>query len=173
MEIISIVNIIAIVVSPILALLISNWFQDKKSKHNEKLWILKTLMVQRASQKNIDYVNALNLIDIVFVDSPKVLEAYDKLYKEYATTLDLTKENNRALFVENTKRAETKLIEAIITNIGYRDKITWDRIQQPYIPQWLVDESKARTEFMDAQTHVANIVNTLVKSVDETKKENN
>lgn len=172
MEIISIINIIAIVVSPILALLITNWLQDKKTKRNEKLWILKTLMIQRASQKNIDYVNALNLIDIVFVDSPKVLETYKKLYKEYATSLDLTNENNRALFVENTKRAETKLLETIINDIGYKDKITWDRIQQPYIPQWLVDESKARTEFMDAQTHVANIVNTLVKSTDKAQKEN-
>ena len=43
---IAVINIIAIVVSPIIALLISNKIQNDKEKRNDKLWILKILMTQ-------------------------------------------------------------------------------------------------------------------------------
>lgn len=119
----AIINILAILLSPIIALWISNIVQDRKEKQKEKRQILKVLMTQRFSVKNIEYVNVLNLIDVVFVDSKNVRKAYKNLYNEYATTIDLNIENNRQIFQEKIKKATTQLLEAMVKDIGYKDNI--------------------------------------------------
>lgn len=144
----TVINIIAIVVSPLVALKLSVNMQKNNRKQNEKLHILKTLMTSRVV-RNIDYVNALNIIDIVFVDSPKVLEAYRKLYKEYSNY-----GNQKSI-----ETAQTKLLEAIISDVGYKDKITWGRIQEPYFPQWLYEEQKIKSEYMNAQKSIYALLN--------------
>lgn len=76
----TIINITAVILSPIVALLISNKIQTDKAKRQEKIQILKILMTQRFSVRSIDYVNALNLIDVIFIDSKEVRDAYSNLY---------------------------------------------------------------------------------------------
>ncbi len=154
----TIINIIAVILSPIVALLISNKIQTDKAKRQEKIQILKILMTQRFSAKNIDHVNALNLMDVVFIDSKEVREAYKDLYTVYGSKFDNNNENEVRDYCEKAKKAETKLIEVIINDLGYKDKITWDAIQEPYIPKWLSDEIVARTEINNAQTHIANYI---------------
>ena len=100
----TVINILAVLLSPIIALWISNIVQERKEKRKEKMQILKILMTQRFSVKNIEYVNALNLIDVVFVDSKDVRGAYKNLYNEYASTIDLNNENNRQIFQEKIKK---------------------------------------------------------------------
>lgn len=77
---VTIINITAVILSPIVALLISNKIQTDKAKRQEKIQILKILMTQRFSVRSIDYVNALNLIDVIFIDSKEVRDAYSNLY---------------------------------------------------------------------------------------------
>lgn len=169
----TVINILAVLLSPIIALWISNIAQDNKEKRKEKVQILKVLMTQRFTTKNIEYVNALNLIDIVFVDSKSVRGAYKNLYNEYATTMDLNIENNKQIYLDKIKKATTQLIEAIIKEIGYKDKITWDEIQEPYVPQWLSDEVFLRTELSNAQVQFANFVKTLTPQNNVTSSTNN
>lgn len=163
--IIAVINIIAIVVSPIIALLISNKIQNDKDKRNDKLWILKILMMQRVSTQDISYVNALNLIDLVFVDSKPVRDAYAVLYSEYA-------KNEVDFSAERISRAKTKLIEMIVNDIGYKDKITWDNIQQPYGPKWLLEEIDKKNQLMNAQIDMANMV-TSISNQNKQKEANN
>ena len=86
-------NIIAVVSGPILAVLITLWYQTRKEKRKEKreaksrLFI--NLMAHRKSMPpTFDRVNSLNLIDVVYADHPKVLqlwhEYYDLLHTEPA-----------------------------------------------------------------------------------------
>ena len=71
------------------------------------------------------------------------------------------------------------MIESIVKNIGYKDKITWDTIQEPYIPQWLHDELLAKSEMNGAQVQLANFVmktlvpqnNTAVQVNNDTAKQ--
>lgn len=153
---IAIINILAILASPVIALFISNKIQNDKDKRNDKLWILKILMMQRVSTQDISYVNALNLIDLIFVDSKSVRDAYAALYSEYA-------KNEADFSAERISRAKTKLIEMIVNDIGYKDKITWDNIQQPYGPKWLLDEIDKKNQLMNAQIDMANIVTSISK----------
>ena len=169
----TIINILAVLLSPVVALWISNIIQNRKEKRKEKMQILKVLMTQRFSVKNIEYVNALNLIDVVFVDSKDVRSAYKNLYNEYASTIDLNNENNRQIFQEKIKKATTQLLEAIVKDIGYKDKITWDTLQEPYMPQWLSDEVFLRTELNNAQVQFANFVKTLTPQNNTAVQANN
>ena len=124
----SIVNIIAIILSPIIALFISHKVQISYEKRKEKIEILKISMARRIPSNSIEYVNALNIIDIIFVDSPKVKAAYKSLYEAY---------QQQNYDVSKSQMMLTKLIEAIVADVGYKEKITWDAIQQPYYPGWL------------------------------------
>ena len=165
--ILNIINILAVLLSPIVALLISNKVQTNKARRQEKIQILKILMTQRFSVKNIDHVNALNLIDVVFIDSKKVREAYKDLYTVYGSQYDNNNENEVRDYCEKAKKAETKLIEAIINDLGYKDKITWDAIQEPYIPQWLSNEITTRNKINNAQLSLANFVKTYTPQNDK------
>lgn len=124
----TIINIIAIILSPIIALFISHKVQINHEKRKEKIEILKILMARRIPSNSIEYVNALNIIDIIFVDSPKVKAAYKSLYEAY---------QQQNYDVSKSQMMLTKLIEAIVADVGYKEKITWDAIQQPYYPVWL------------------------------------
>lgn len=160
--ILAVINIIAVLFSPIIALWISNKIQEKKEKRNDKLWILKTLMIQRATIQDVNYVNALNLIDLIFVDSSNVRKAYKALYNEYL-------KRGESFNYEKVHRARTKLIETIVNDLGYKDKITWEDIQELYVPEWLVEEIKKRNQITDAQSNMANFINSMTKPNDSSE----
>lgn len=157
--IISIINIIAIIITPFATLYVSSLLQDRRNKHFEKINVLKILMVQRLMPKNIDYVYTLNLIDVIFVDNLSVRKAYKNLYDIYNTNLDLSDTKNVNKYYDMIKEAETKLIEEIVKDVGYKDKITWDSIQKPYTPKWFIDENEARTKIINAQVNLASLFN--------------
>lgn len=152
----TVINILAVLFSPIIALWISNKIQENKDKRNDKLWILKILMTQRAIIQDINYVNALNLIDLIFVNSSDVRKAYKALYNEYLN-------KGESFDPEKINRARTKLIETIVNDLGYKDKITWNEIQEPYVPTWLVDKIDKSNTIMDAQTNMATFINSITK----------
>lgn len=119
-----IVNIIAII-SPIIATLIALHISKKNETRNEKLKILRVLMVTRLNRACLDYANALNLIDVIFYDSRNVRQSYKEL-------LDMYNKGNVSDTEFSTKNL--KLIESIIKVIGYSKKINWDEISLPYTP---------------------------------------
>ena len=156
-----IVSILAIILSPIIALFISQKLQGEKELKKEKIAILKILMINRATANSIDYVNALNLIDIVFVNSKKVRENYKLLYESY---------NPQIYNISTSQMLLTKLIEAIVEDVGYKEKITWDTIQQPYIPIWLTNEIQANSAIKECALAIANIALNANKQPDNSQK---
>lgn len=113
-----IVNIIAIIISPIIATLITLYISKRNEIRNEKLRILRILMVTRMNRACIDYANALNLIDVVFYNSKKVRQAYKELLEMYYKENVSDNEAN----IKNLK-----LIESIIEDIGYSKKNQLER----------------------------------------------
>jgi len=63
---IAIATIVAIVVGPIAALAIQRWADHRREKRQGKLWVFRTLMMYRATRLNLNFVQALNVIDVVF-----------------------------------------------------------------------------------------------------------
>ncbi len=77
-------TIIAILLSPVTAVLISIWVQDRREKRQQKKFIFSSLMSTRHQIVSDEIVRALNMIDVVFHDKEKVRklwhEYYDMLY---------------------------------------------------------------------------------------------
>ena len=133
-----VLNIIALILVPILAVVVGQKLQDRAQKRNDKMQIFKILMTSRIFGWTNESVQAMNLIDIVFADDEAVRKqwkiCFDKMCVENPTETELFK----------IKTEREKLLETMAKSLGYKDIITWESIQNPYIP-------KDMTELMEQQ----------------------
>ncbi len=145
-----ILNLVAIIVAPVAAVWIGQWLQDRAEKRKDKMEIFKTLMIARNSW-SLDSYKALNIIDIVFADD----ETVRKRWKEYYDKLCV--ENPSDTELKKIKTAQDKLLEAMAVSLGYKDKITWETIQNPYVPQGMIDAEKKQQEYQNGQLEIAKL----------------
>lgn len=148
METRDILNLIAIIIIPILAVLISHWCQIRSEKRKDKMQIFKTLMTARIYNWTVDSVHALNIIDFVFVNDKKVRAAWKDLNDKYHVT------NPDESQLKKIEQAQYKLLEAIANSLGYKDKITWETIQNPYIPDGMRIQMEAQKKSQQAYMNV-------------------
>ena len=146
MEIISIIaNVIAIIAAPIISVKIAQNLQDRSKKRQDKMDIFKVLMISRLYGWTQQSVEALNIIDIVFSDDEEVRKQwkiyYDKLCVENPTETELKK----------IKTEQEKLIITIANSLGYKDIVSLETIQNPYIPQGLVNSINQQQMFQAGQ----------------------
>lgn len=64
--IMAVLNLVAIVGIPILAVVIGQYLQNRAEKRKDKMQIFRTLMTSRIYGWTVDSVHALNLIDVGF-----------------------------------------------------------------------------------------------------------
>ena len=76
MECKDILNLIAIVVIPIAAVLIGQHLQNRAEIRKDKMHIFKVLMTSRIYGWTQESVHCLNIIDIVFADDKKVRDLF-------------------------------------------------------------------------------------------------
>ena len=82
--IIAVINILAIVIIPILAVYLGRSLQDKSERRKDKMQIFQCLMTRRITGwAGMDAVNALNTIDIVFSDCEPVRKQWAVLLSKY------------------------------------------------------------------------------------------
>ena len=94
------------------------------SERRSKAFILETLLRHRASIIHADAVNALNLIDIIFIDVAEVREAYQQFWNSTAEPSPMELKIERY----NT------IIERIVRHLGMNDHIKASDIQRSYHP---------------------------------------
>ena len=134
MSTLEIINIVALIIVPIFAVWFGFFLQEKAEKRKDKMKIFKSLMTARIYGWTNDSVNALNIIDVVFVNDKKVRNAWKDLLDKYSV------EKPDQQHIEKIKQAKYKLLEEISNSLGYKDKITWETIQNPYCPVGLSDQ---------------------------------
>ena len=158
MTISDILNLVAIIVAPVAAVLIGQWLQNRATKRKDKLEIFKTLMIARNGWSP-ESVRALNIIDIVFADDSTVRarwkEYYDRLCVENPSETELKK----------IKTAQDKLLEAIAVSLGYTDKVTWETIQNPYVPKGMIEAEQMQREYQTGQLAWAQIAKNFNSSM--------
>lgn len=141
-----IINIVALILVPILAVVVGQKLQDRAQKRNDKMQIFKILMTSRIWGWTNESVQAMNLIDVVFADDTAVRKqwkiCFDKMCVENPTETDLSK----------IKTEKEKLLETMAKSLGYKDIITWDSIQNPYIPKGMTDMMAQQQENRDNQS---------------------
>ena len=141
-----IINIIALIIIPVIAVVIGQKLQVCSQKRNDKMKIFNILMTSRIFGWTNESVQAMNLIDVVFADDKAVRKqwkiCFDKMCVENPTDTDLSK----------IKLEREKLLEAMAKSLGYKDIITWDSIQNPYIPKGMTDLMAQQQAYQNNQS---------------------
>ena len=150
-------NIIAIVIAPIAASAIAVRLQNRSEKRKDKMYIFKVLMTSRIYGWTPEKVNVLNIIDIVFSDDKKVRAAWKNLSDKYNV------EDPDQLHLKKIEQAQYKLIEAIANSLGYKNTITWEEIQNPYIPRGMVEQIENQKNMQQMYAEAIYGVNKIVK----------
>ena len=141
MELSDTLNIIALVIVPILAVVVGQGLQHSAEKRRDKMHVFKTLMTSRIYGLTREGVEAQNIIDVVFVDDKKVREAWKDLNDKYHVS------NPDEQHLEKVRQAQFKLLEEMARSLGYKDKITWETIQNPYVPNGLIEQMSNQTAY--------------------------
>ena len=141
-----ILNIIALIFVPILAVVVGQKLQQRAQKRNDKMQIFKTLMTSRIFGWTNESVQAMNLIDIVFADDKAVRKqwkvCFDKMCVENPTETELSK----------IKTEREKLLETMAKSLGYKDIITCESIQNPYIPKGMAELMEQQQAYQKNQS---------------------
>ncbi len=125
-----IVNIIAILLAPLIALQISKWLERKKEAENRKMEIFRKLMVTRATGLSPIHVEALNAIDIEFSEKDEKTKAVYESWKELrdhfnvATNIETEDEAGWKSWSETRENLLAELLHKMSLRMGFNfDKV--------------------------------------------------
>lgn len=76
------INILAIICSPVIAVFVGRFLQDREKNRNDKMEIFKILMMNRGLGWSYENAKALNIIEIVFADDDNVLKQWKDYYQK-------------------------------------------------------------------------------------------
>ena len=114
-------------------------YQDRKAKNDAKLNVFFSLLANRKSAPiTKEWVDSLNVIDVVFQDEKKVREAW----KAYHDSL-----NNKSPHFASNNSYMLDLLSEMAQSLGYKD-LKQTEIDSFYSPQQFVDQNKMHNELM-------------------------
>jgi hypothetical protein len=154
--VITFVNIAAVIIAPIAAVKIGQSLQDKAQRRKDKMDIFKTLMTTRYSW-TVESVQAMNVIEIVFADDNKVCSTW-KAYHEKCCVQSPTD-----VQLQQIKTAKEKLLESMANSLGYKDQVTWETIQNPYVPDWMLNAMQQQQTIQNGQEELAKAMAMLLQ----------
>ena len=148
MELKDILNLIAIFIIPVVAVIVGQHLQNRAEIRKDKMHIFKVLMTSRIYGWTQESVHCLNIIDFVFADDKKVRDAWKDLYDKYCV------ENPDETQIKKIQNAQYKLLETMANSLGYKDKVTWETIQNPYIPKGMLQQINERNQSQQAYNNL-------------------
>ena len=126
--------LLAAVLSPVLAAWLTLFWQNRKQQRDAKERLFLTLMAhRRAFPPTIEWVNALNVIDVVFSEQHQVVELWHRYY-EY---LHQNSQNDNYQQREHTYLL---MLSAMARELGYR-RLEQTDIDKFYSPQAHADQA--------------------------------
>lgn len=138
-----IVSAISVIVSPLVAIFITRYNDDKKETIRRKSEVLTKLMGTRSLRLSIEHVSALNVVQLEFHDTPKVLTAYQNYITHLGTTFPSV-EADIQRYLQHRSDLFMDLVHAMASSLGYDfDKRDLERLS--YGPQaWYQEEENIR-----------------------------
>lgn len=123
----AILTLVAIVVGPVVAVLITWCLNRKYRADDRKLNIFRDLMQTRGIRLDPLHVAALNIIELEFYKNPKIRKAF-KDYIEHLGTPIPEKDSDQKQFFDNRSELLMELLREIGHDVGYTfDKMELDR----------------------------------------------
>ena len=162
------INLVAIIVIPILAVIIGQYLQDRSEKRKDKMRVFTHLMSYRSFGYIDQYsVNIFNSVPIIFYDDKEVIEKYNS----YLKSLNI-KPDDAQIKQKEIEDNKTKMLVAMAKALKYKN-INWELIQNPYIPKGLLDQIDAENTYKRGQVEIAKIFTDITNpqtSTDAVKK---
>lgn len=162
------INLVAIIVIPILAVIIGQYLQDRSEKRKDKMRVFTHLMSYRSFGYIDQYsVNIFNSVPIIFYDDREFIEKYNS----YLKSLNI-KPDDAQIKQKEIEDNKTKMLEAMAKALKYKN-INWELIQNPYIPKGLLDQIDAENTYKRGQVEIAKIFTDITNpqtSTDAVKK---
>ena len=138
------VNVLAIILSPAIAVLITMFLQSRKDKKNAKMNIFITLMATRNRAPSEEIVRALNMIDVIFSKDKNIR----RLWNEYFGMLSNEGLSNPVGWKQREQK-NLEMITAIAKNIGYKNEITSLDVDKVYYPVGLQNQLDNASEILN------------------------
>lgn len=115
------INVVAILLSPLIALQVQKWIERYKSRETRQLYVFRTLMTTRLSRVSSDHVNALNMIDLEFSPTMKKEKAVLTSWKIYLGHLNSypTESDQIAVWISKSDDLFTNLLYAMSRALGF------------------------------------------------------
>lgn len=82
------VQVFGTLLSPLIALRVSRWLDDRRSRRERQLRVFRTLMTTRARALSMEHVEALNMIDVEFFGRSRAEKDVAAAWKEYLDHLN-------------------------------------------------------------------------------------
>ncbi len=154
-----IINIVAILLAPLIAIQVSQWLSRRREAENRKMEIFRNLMATRTTGLSPIHVEALNKIDIEFSQNDEKTKAVFEAWKEYRDHLnsaaDIKAENEQGWKNWGARKEDllAELLQKMSVRMGYNfDKV--DIKRGHYYPKGYGD---IETEQMIIRQGLANI----------------
>ena len=128
-----IVTIIALFLGPLAAVFLTLWSQRRNKEWASKNQLFMNLMAYRKSAPpNIFWVNALNMIDVVYAKHPTVVSKWHELYEVL---------NQKPMNMERYNHTYLEMLSEMATILGYKTLKQTD-IDKFYSPQAHGDQAQ-------------------------------
>lgn len=155
-----ILNLVSLIVIPIIAVVLGYKLQDRAEKRKDKMQVFKAVMTFRYGWSK-ESVEALNSIPIIFSGKCKDSKVRD-CWKKYYEYLCIQKPDD--MQIKQRNEALYKLLENMADVLGYKNNVTWEDIQNPYVPEGMV-KAINNNEFI--QGGMAMIVQSMASSMSQ------
>lgn len=141
---IEIITALAVLLSPVIAVGVTLWYQGRKERRGSKFWVFNTLIGARHSPLSDQNLRALNLIDVVFHDDGDVR----RLWHEYYDMLNNAGLNNPAGFATRQKK-NLEMLTKMAATLGYKATITHLDVDRVYYPVALAEQAARNQELSE------------------------
>lgn len=121
------ITVLAVLISPLLAVQADKFIEKIRNNRNRKVVIFKTLMATRGSKLSAEHVIALNQIDLEFQASKKylkVLHAWKEYFDQLCVKFDSEKEGSFDSWNDKAENLLVNLLFEMGISLGY----TFDRV---------------------------------------------
>jgi hypothetical protein len=129
-----VLNGVAIILAPIIAVWVGGILQRRADAHRSKLQVFGTLVALRHDPLSLEAVRALNLIDAAFADTPAVREAWTRYY----TALNDANMNAGPGFSIREDRRRDLLL-AMVKGLRLSRKISSADLLRTYLPTFVAE----------------------------------
>lgn len=136
----ALVNLIAILASPVIAVCVTLWHQTRSEKRRAKFHVFTTLVANRHRPISDENISSLHLIDTIFVDAKRVRELWHRYYD-----LLHSSDSSDTHFQRRQQLYRDMLVEMSRT-LGYASAIESGDIERIYTPRGMGEDARRSDE---------------------------